>query len=76
MGKLVATRVFYSYHGYSDDGTLVSFGNGEIDARDLSGVSMIEHCLELAKKSNRRVANIHLLAVTPLLFETVEGDVL
>ena len=69
MSKQIATRVFCSYIGYNGIGKEKSYGDGEMQGEDLGNIR--ELCLKSAKEYNRDVKSIHLLAVTPLEFETV-----
>ena len=71
MSILIATRVFYSYKGYSEDGQLLSFGDGQVERNELIDSEVGVYCLKIAQKHNKRVSTIHLIAVTPLDFEIV-----
>ena len=73
MKKYVATKVFFSYHGYNADGKLISYGSGEISTEELNGLPVRDYCLDIAKHNNKSITFIHLLATTPLEFKVIKA---
>lgn len=69
---LTPTSFFYSYHGYDQMNNAVAFGSGQIERATLEK-DLSQTILDIAQSVNEAIVNVHIVSLTPVEFEVVDG---